>query len=168
MELVPEDGTGVVTANAYATVAEVIDILSTNIHSKFGVLDPDSQKNLVIWASRILDERMRWFGSKTFETSGLAWPRVGMRDREGIAIDDNVVPKAVKVAVAVLADHLIAGNPDAVNSASNLKGIKADVVELQFDPLLTVAKYPSELPLILANLGYGTWGRGGPKRIIKH
>jgi hypothetical protein len=31
------------------------------------------------------------------------------------------VPRQVKVAVAVLADHLIAGNPDAVNSGSNIK-----------------------------------------------
>jgi hypothetical protein len=168
MSLVAEDGTGVVTANAYATVVEIDAILTTNIHSGWGVLDPTSKENLIIWATRILDERMRWFGHKTHQTSGLAWPRYGVKDKEQFLIDDNVVPKAVKVAVAVLADHLIAGNPDAVNSASNLKELKVDVVQLNFDPNLTVAKYPVELTLILDGLGYGSWGRSGPKRIIKH
>lgn len=168
MSLVIEDGTGVVTANAYASVAEIDAILVTNIHSGWSVLDPTSKENLVIWATRILDERMKWFGTKTFPTSGLAWPRAGTKDREDYPIDDNLVPKPVKVAVAVLCDHLIAGNPDAVNTASNLKEIKADVVQLNFDPTLAVAKYPVELNLILAGLGYGSWGRSGPKRIIKH
>lgn len=168
MSLVLEDGTGVVTANAYATVDEIGAILDSNIHSTWALLDPDSQEKLVIWATRLLDERMKWFGHKTYPTSGLAWPRAGTRDRENTPIDDNLVPRQVKVAVAVLADHLIAGNPDAVNTASNLSLIKADVVELKFDPTLAVAKYPIELSLILDGLGYGTWGRSGAKRIIKH
>jgi hypothetical protein len=168
VELVLEDGTGIVTANAYATVDEVTDILSVNIHSKWSLLDPDSQKNLVIWATRILDERVRWYGTKTFETSGTAFPRVGVRDRENNPIDDNLVPRQVKIATAVLADHLTAGNPDAVDSASNLKGLKVDVIELDFDPKLAVNKFPPELMLILAGLGQGNFGRHGPKRIIKH
>lgn len=168
MSLVAEDGSGVVLANAYATVAEITAILDSNIHSKWAVLDPDSQERLVVWASRLIDERVKWFGAKMHSTSGLAWPRTGTKDKEGTPIDDNVVPRQVKVAVAVLADHLIAGNPDAVNTGSNLSLIKADVVELKFDPTLAVAKYPIELNLILDGLGYGSWGRSGPKRIIKH
>jgi hypothetical protein len=166
--MVVEDGTGQVLANAYATVEEVDAILASNIHSGWTILDPTTKENLIVWATRLLDERVRWNGKKTHDTSGLAFPRTGVRDREGIAIDDNVVPKQVKVAVAVLADHLIAGNPDAVNTASNLKGLKVDVIELDFDAKLTVAKYPAELSLILEGLGRGTWGRSGPKRIIKH
>ncbi len=166
--LVLEDGSGVVTANAYATVEEVTAILTTNIHSGWGVLDPTTQENLIIWASRVLDERMKWFGTKMYPTSGLAWPRAGTKDREGFPIDDNVVPKPVKDAIAVLCDLLIAGNPDAVTGSDNLKTIKADVVELQFDPNITPRKWPAELSLILSGLGYGSWGRSGPKRIIKH
>lgn len=166
--MVVEDGTGIVLANAYAEVAEITAILDSNIHSKWSVVDPASQEKLIVWASRILDERVRWNGKKTHDTSGLAWPRYGVRDREGTPIDDNVVPKAVKVAVAVLCEHLITGNPDVVNNASNLKGLKVDVVELEFDPLIYVNKWPQELALILTGLGNGMWGRGGPKRIIKH
>lgn len=168
MPNVVEDGTGIVLANAYAEVVEVDAILSTNIHSKWSLIDPADQEKLIAWATRILDERVRWFGKKTHDTSGLAWPRTGAKDREGLPIDDNVVPKAVKVAVAVLADHLALGNPDAVNSASNLTGLKVDVIELEFDANLHVNKFPPELTLILAGLGHASWGRNGPKRIIKH
>jgi hypothetical protein len=68
----------------------------------------DSPRGLVIWATRVLDERVKWFGQKVFQTSGLAWPRAGVKDKEGFPIDDNLVPHPVKVAVAVLAEHLVA------------------------------------------------------------
>jgi hypothetical protein len=46
--------------------------------------------------------------------------------------------------------------------------IKVDVVELEFDPRITDRQVAVEVDLILAGLGYGSFGRGGPKRIIKH
>jgi hypothetical protein len=168
MSLVLEDGTGVVTANAYATVAEIAAILSSNIHSTWMAMDQDSQEKLVIWATRVLDERVKWFGQKSHQTSGLAWPRAGTKDKEGYPIDDNLVPRQVKVAVAVLAEHLVAGNPDVVDTTANKKMVKVDVVELEFDPRITNRKWPAEVDLIIEGLGYGTFGRGGPKRIIKH
>jgi hypothetical protein len=168
MSLVLEDGTGIVTANAYASVAEIIEIIGTNPKAIYPTLDPTAQEGIAIWASRVLDERMKWNGTKVFQTSGLAWPRAGVKDREGFPIDDNLVPHPVKVAVAVLAEHLTNGNPDIVDTAMNKKMIKVDVVELEFDPRITVRQWPIEIELILTGLGYGTFGRGGPKRIIKH
>lgn len=169
MSLVIEDGTGVVTANAYATVAEVDDVLSTNLNALWNSLtDETAREKLVVWATRVLDERVKWFGQKVFQTSGLAWPRAGVKDKEGFPIDDNVVPKPVKVAVAVLCEHLLNGNPDVVDTALNKKMIKVDVVELEFDPRISVRQWPAEVDLIIQGLGYGMFGRGGPKRIIKH
>lgn len=169
MELVLEDGTGVVTANSYATLAEVTEILSVNIHSKWTLLeDDDSKENLIIWASRILDERVRWNGSKTEDTSGLAWPRKCVRDKEGTLIDDDVVPSQVKTATALLAEHLLTGNPEVANTASNLTQLQVDVVMLKFDANLTPERYPPEISYVLRGLGWLSFGSGGPKRIIKH
>lgn len=169
MALVVEDGTGVVTANAYATVAEVDEILAVNIHSKWSLIsDPDTKENLVQWASRILDERVKWHGKKMHQTSGMAWPRTGAKDREGDCIDDNVVPLPVKVAVAELADHLLGGDPETANSGSNITSLQVDVVMLRFDAHLSAERWPPNLAAILYGLGYMSFGRGGPKRIIKH
>ncbi len=169
MALVVEDGTGVVTANAYATVEEVDEILSVNIHSQWSLItDPATKENLIRWASRILDERVKWFGKKTHPTSGLAWPRRDVKDREGTLIDDNVVPLAVKVAAAELADHLLAGDPETANTGSNITTLQVDVVMLKFDARLDAERFPPNLAKILYGLGYMSFGRGGPKRIIKH
>lgn len=169
MELVVEDGTGIVIANAYATVAEVEEILSVNIHSKWSLLSDDAAKaNLIIWASRILDERTKWAGKKMYETSGLAWPRFGVRDREGFLVDDNLVPKQVKLATALLADHLLSGNPETVNTGSNITSLQVDVIAIKFDARLAVEKYPIELSYVLKGLGTFSGGRGGVKRIVKH
>lgn len=169
MALVVEDGTGVVTANAYATVAEADDILAVNIHSKWSLINDNATKeSLIQWASRILDERVKWFGSKTEATSGMAWPRKCVRNREGILIDDNLVPLAVKVAASELADHLLGGDPETANTGSNITALQVDVVMLKFDARLDAERFPPNLAHILYGLGYMSFGRGGPKRIIKH
>ncbi|UIS25208.1 virion structural protein [Erythrobacter phage vB_EliS-L02] len=168
--LVVEDGTGVVTANGYATVAEIDEILSYQATSSGGwtPLDETAKGNLIIWASQILDQRVRWEGRKLHETSGLAWPRCGVIDREGFPVDEDVVPTAVKQAVAVLANHLITFNPNEVNENANLTMLQADVITLKFDPYADVYKFPDMIGFILRGLGWVSMGRGGPKRIIKH
>ncbi len=167
--LTVEDGTGVVTANAYATVDEVDDILSVNIHTQWSLLDNTAKEALIIWATRILDERVKWNGKKTFPTSGLAWPRTGVKDKEGFLLEDDEVPSQVKIATAVLADHLMAGNPEATDSGTgNITKLKVDVIELNFDARLLVARYPAELRFILAGLGTLSMGKGGYKKIVKH
>lgn len=169
MDIMVEDGTGIVTANAYATADEVTDILSVNPQSKWSVISDDATKeNLIIWASRLIDQRVKWNGRKTFETSGMGWPRCGVRNKEGCLIDDNIVPNEVKIAVAVLADQLLAGNPEAVNTANNLTQLTVDVITLKFDVDIIANKYTSELTYILKGLGWLSFGTGGPKRIIKH
>lgn len=168
-EVVVEDGTGVVTANSYLTVAEADAILEYMIHATaWQEANLVTREKLLIWASEILDVRTTWFGQKTHETSGLAWPRTGVRDREGLLIEDNVVPQQVKTATAILANHLVGNDPNEVNSQSNLEMIQADVVMLRFDPRLRVEKFPQMVSTTIAGLGRGNFGFGGPKHIVKH
>lgn len=169
MDIVVEDGTGIVTANAYASAEEVDDILSVNIHSKWSLLtDEIAKENLIIWASRLIDTRVRWAGHKTHKTSGLAWPRTCVRDKEGEMIDDSIVPQQVKLATAIMAEHLLDGNPEVANTSSNLTALQVDVVMLRFDANISPEKYPPELSYILKGLGWLSFGHGGPKRIIRH
>jgi len=168
VSIVIEDGSGVVTANAYASVTEIDGILSYQTTPGWDLLDEPAKANLIIWATQILDQRVKWLGRKTHETQGLGWPRTGASDREGFPIEEDEVPLAVKQAVAVLANHLITFNPNEVNQSANLTMLQADVVTLKFDPYADVYRFPDSIGFILRGLGYVSFGRGGPKRIIKH
>lgn len=165
--LVVEDGTGLPTANALATVAEADVILEVNPHSLWSLNDDPTKANLLIWATRLLIERTKWSGCKKFENAGTPFPRSGLRDREGFAVADDEVPQQVKVAVALLAEHLATADPTAVNVASNLKELEADVVKLVFNDLNQPSKWPASVKVALAPLGQFLAGRG-PKFIIKH
>ena len=70
--------------------------------------------------------------------------------------------------VAILANHLIDGDPEAADTSSKITMIQADVVILKFDPYAPSYKFPNGLDQILRNLGFVSMGRGGAKRIIKH
>jgi hypothetical protein len=168
MEMVVEDGTGMPTANCYVSVETADEILSVNPHSNWSIVDFDTKGKLLMWATRILDQRVEWYGRKMHGTGWTAWPRCGARDREGFAIDDNVVPRQVQIACALLADHLLTGNPELVNTSSNLKSLQVDVIELQFDTNKAPDKYPVEIKLVLSGLGRINMGRGGPKFIVMH
>lgn len=169
MEIVVEDGTGMVTANAYATVVEIDAILAYQTHaSAWPTLEEAEKEKLIIWASQILDQRTRWKGRKTHETQGMGWPRTGAKDCEGIYQDEDIVPMPVKTAVAILANHLITFNPNEANESANLTMLQADVITLRFDPYATVYRYPDSVIPALRCLGTGSFGRGGPKRIIKY
>lgn len=165
--LVVEDGTGLPTANAFATVAEADDILSVNPHSTWVVVDPTVKANLIIWATRLLIERTKWKGCKRYENSGTPFPRTHLRDRDCVPITDSDVPQQVKVATALLADYLSATDPTTVNSASNLTDLQVDVVKLSFDARLKPDRWPTAVKAALIPIGQFFAG-GGPKFIIKH
>jgi len=98
----------------------------------------------------------------------MAWPRTGVRDREKRLIEDNLVPLAVKVAVAEMADHLLSGDPETANTGSNITTMQVDVIMLKFDTRIAAERFPPNLSHILYGLGYMSFGGGGYKRIIKH
>jgi hypothetical protein len=167
MDIIVEDGTGIVIANSYLSTDEADDLLSINIHSTWATLVDDDKEKLLMYATRVLDERCRWNGVKTFPTSGLAWPRMRVRDKEGNLVEDNIVPLAVKYATAVLANHLITNNPEVANTSANLTQIEVDVIRIKFDVYKATEKYPDEIKFILDGLGTFRSGKRTTGRIQK-
>lgn len=165
--LVAEDGTGLPTANSFCEVADADAILSVNPHSLWGVIEPTTKANLLIWATRLLIERTKWKGIKRYENAGTPFPRSGLVDRDGLAVTADVVPQQVKNATAYLAEFLSVTDPTTINAASNLKALKADVVELQFDAQQHPSRWPTSIKAALYPIGLFSAG-GGPKFIIKH
>lgn len=163
--LVLEDGTGDdETANSYASVAEADTYLDMKAPANDWYESSDGIKaEYLVWASKLLDQRATWNGSKTVTTSPLRWPRTGVCDVDDLPIDTLTIPDQLKAAVIELAWHLLKNStvdPMAVpitESDNQIKRIKADVVEIEYQELkdrnLWDLAWPRNLNDILRGLG---------------
>ncbi|USM11591.1 head-tail connector [Citromicrobium phage vB_CbaS-RXM] len=166
--LVVEDGTGLPTANAFASVEEVDAILEPNIHSLWSGIDTEDKKKLIVWATMILIQRARWKGCRVSATSGTPFPRSGLRDQDRNFYPDDAIPQPLKVATALLADHLSQQDPTLANGQKNLKRLDVDVISLQFDMETTPERWPTSIGIILRDIAKLSFSGTGGKPIIKH
>lgn len=107
--LVVEDGTGLTTANSYATVAEANTYHEGRLHNLAwqNDYDDDTKAAALVWATRLLDQ-LRWEGNRMTTTQALRWPRGNVLDRERDALlDDDEIPAWLKDATAELAARLV-------------------------------------------------------------
>jgi hypothetical protein len=158
-----ETGSGLVpTANSYTSVEEADDILTMNIHmtGTWDQLSSSVKERLLAWSTRYLDERTRWFGYKTIETSPLRWPRTRIFDRDDVLIGDNTIPHQLKVATAEMARYLIAEDRSAERDQDSLKRLKADVIELDFIEGYQLPAVPASLKYLIQGLGTISSGSG--------
>lgn len=157
---VVEDGTGLPNATSYVSVEEADDILTMNIHAgpAWSVLDVAVKQRLLSWASRYLDERARWFGTRVSESSGLRWPRAGVTDRDGIVLAPNMVPRQLKIAAAEMARYLVDEDRSSERDQDALTRLKADVIELEFAEGYRLPKVPEHMQYLIK--GIGTIGSG--------
>jgi len=163
----PEDGTGIPTANSYLSVVEADDIISTNIHAtSWAGLTNDAKEKLLMWATRLLDTKATWYGTKTYETSGLRWPRTGVTDGDGISIPEDEIPSRLKEATAELARSLVSIDTTAPQSRDGLTALKVDVIEFSFDKDYRIPSIPNVIWEAIRDLGYIRSGAGAAK-IIK-
>lgn len=109
MSLIVEDGTGLSTAESYASVAEA-DTYHSNIgNTSWASLTTTVKEQLLRKASNYMVQtyRMRWAGVRKNDTQALDWPRylVPRTDTEAVNAyyDSDSVPGEVKVACAELA-----------------------------------------------------------------
>lgn len=115
MPLIVEDGSRVAGANTYADVATV-----DAYHAERGNADwtgEDATKEAAILRAMTYIEGLSWRGVKATQAQLLEWPRGYMEDRNGYAINSDVVPTVVVHALceAALRELVAAGAtmPDA-------------------------------------------------------
>lgn len=91
----------------------------------------ESEKELsLIWACSLLENRVRWYGYKTNSSQTLQWPRRGLVDRYGKAVDSSTIPQAVKDVQCELALFLLEHNPLVISNGiekMNLEGLELDL-----------------------------------------
>jgi hypothetical protein len=126
-------------ANTYPTLVEAQDYFDARAPLAAWDIAP-SQEALLVMATRMIDIELSgrrtlvdddhyrigpyWTGVPTTDTQALAWPRTGMYNRNGFAIDPMVVPRDLKYAVAELAGQLAVSDKTLDNAAA-VQGIKS-------------------------------------------
>lgn len=105
MALTTEDGTGLSTADSYASVAESNTYQTARGHeSTWSDLDEDVKEPALRAATdyMLATYRNRWSGKRVNGTQALDWPREGVT-LDGYDVANNVVPTLVKQACIELA-----------------------------------------------------------------
>lgn len=124
------------TYDVYGTA----DGLKAYLAGKLGPLAYDTAESAdkskaLVSATRWID-REKWQGSMTDEVTPqpLEWPRTGVTDCDGNAVDSASVPDDIINATYELAEILL-GDPaaaDGANTGSNTKRVKAGSAEVEF------------------------------------
>lgn len=125
MALEIEDGTGLITADSYATAAELV--LRAAAYGWTVPADEATQEVLLRRAAEAMNA-LRWRGSKTTTTQALAWPRSGV-----LGVDDDAIPVGIKNGQMALAAEIYADDidPPALRKGAITKE-KVDVLEVGY------------------------------------
>lgn len=107
MTLKPEDGTGLIDANSYASQAQADAYHDGRLHSlAWTAASPTVKDRALAMATTVLDATTRWQGARKTAGQALAWPRTGA-SFDGLEVTD-AVPTPVVQATSELARLLIA------------------------------------------------------------
>lgn len=170
-----EDGTIVAGANSYISLVEAMAYLEVDARALAiweALPDDTDREKLLVLATRYLDENWQWFGRRTGpcldppEVQKLKWPRMGMRDSEGMCIASNVIPDELKAATAQLAVWLKSNDGNESMEMESIKRFRSDEVEIEWQDGFDGRTAPEFLTKLLRCFGYGPNDRGF-KPIIK-
>ena len=126
---------GSASANSYCLLTEAEAFCDTHPYTEaWDAASADMRKRAIITATRLIDQRIEWSGHATDTTQALAWPRVGMVNRNYVAIDEDVVPTDLKNATADFARIMLEHDYTADNAAGRdgLSRVKAGPVEIDY------------------------------------
>lgn len=100
---VVEDGTGKPDANSYLSEAGADQYFENHGNpAAWTALATPAKEEALRLATQYLDAvyGARWKGERSLATQALDWPRNGVSDRDGFAVEDDQVPTAVEDATA--------------------------------------------------------------------
>lgn len=166
---------GGATANSYETHVEA----NAYFDARIPIAPPwvaSGEEAYLITATRLLDNlaqpfktffpasggspayyrvRRQWTGVPASSTQKLAWPRIGMFDRNNTPIPSTVIPQDLKDAESEFAGQLLAGDRSLDNSVivQGLTSVKAGSVALTFKQEIM----PQVVPDAVINIMPQSW-----------
>lgn len=158
-----EDGSGFLNSNSYVSVSDADDYFAVDLNESAAwaaLSTPQKQKQLS-WATRILDQKVRWRGNIAVYGSALRWPRVRMYDRDRNPVANNIVPIQVVQATLELAKFLLSNDLTVGQDVDYLKMVRVDVIEIMYQDRTGQPVLPAIINEILS--GLGAMANGGPR-----
>ena len=95
--MIVEDGTGLVNADSYVSVAFADTYFSARGVSEWALLTQAKKEQALIKATDFIDNVYQWNGKREFEQQALRFPRTDIQDYEGTQITG--IPNCLKQAV---------------------------------------------------------------------
>jgi hypothetical protein len=112
-----------------------------------GETDDDNKEAALMWATRLIDEKVEWSGFVITGTPALGWPRSMVYDRNGHAFSQSEIPTWLADATAEFARELIAENRTAETNRDTIGFKKMKVGELALE-MNSFAKKPVMPPAV--------------------
>lgn len=156
MAITVEDGSVVTDADSYVSVAfaDAYFAIDVNYDATWAALSTSDKEQRLKWATRILDQKVRWNGTKVEDTSSLRWPRTGVYNRDDILIEDDEMPLQLKEVTCEVAKLVGTVDPTTSMGADYLKKVVVDVIEIEYQDGAGQPVTPPILNQLLRGLGY--------------
>jgi hypothetical protein len=153
--LIVETGAGLANANSYASLGDADAYHQAHLHADdWLAATVETKSAALVWASRLLDEAVDWHGVKAVTLSGLRWPRAGVADRDGVPLQSNAIPPALRHATAEFARHLIANDRTTEPAEKGVRSIAAGGIAIALDPGDRPGLLPASVRRLIAPLGW--------------
>jgi hypothetical protein len=140
-------------ANSFLTLERAEELaLEHPFASAWNAIATDAQKEaLLILASRTLNYRTCFLGTATNEGQALKFPRTGLLDGNGYALDTDIIPLEIELATFELALSLAASNVTLESDIAilGLTRVKAGPIDLGFKNDITMRSIPEHVRLLL-------------------
>jgi hypothetical protein len=173
--LVVEDGSGLHNANSYVSVADA-NTFNTNrpFATSWLAVGLEDKNRAITMATRLLDEHINWYGQavKTRDTSvssadrqALMFPRNGLSDADGYAIDHKSVPTWLKEATSEFARYLAVEDRTLDFGTAGFSEIKLGSLNLKVDADDRVAVIPRGVAHMVGQ--YGRMRYGASSRLVR-
>ena len=119
-------------STSYITKDDAKDYFKHRLHSELWANFPD-QKAALMTATRLLDRWMKWSGVKASGVQSLAWPRMGVVDKEGYSVPSDIVPRDVQEATCELAYYSLEEDLTAPDDMDGIHSLKVSSLQIVAD-----------------------------------
>ena len=141
-------------SDSFMTVAEADSYWATNLYATTWDTGTTANKEKALkMATRILDEKVAWSGTRATSAQALGWGRTDVY-WDGITVESTTVPIQIKNATAQFAGDLLVSNLTANSEGKGLNSLRVGEITLDFDKTDTAGVMPEIVQEMLR--GWGT------------
>jgi hypothetical protein len=138
-------------ANSYCDEDFAADYFDGRLNAGAWSADPALQPTALVMATMRLEQE-KYKGTRSTQTQALKFPRIGVTDDDGVALNPDVVPVDVKRATCELALAMLAAGTGDITAGTGLeqfKSLAVSSIRLDLrDPIASKSDAPGLYPVV--------------------